>query len=202
MASRRSRAPSAWPPCSCSCRSPSATATPRCAAWERCARSSASTRWCSRCATAPGSNRRRWLQIAGLGYSLAYIDLPAAHDHPPPWHEPTGPIGYLRLHGRNSATWFAERAGRDARYDYLYCRAELGELGARAQRIARVHDETFVITNNHFEGKAVANALEILSELRGGIVDGPAELVRTYPRLAPVVRVVADPSRAGQGELF
>jgi uncharacterized protein YecE (DUF72 family) len=143
-----------------------------------------------------------WLQIAGLGYSLAYIDLPASHDHPPPWHEPTGPIGYLRLHGRNSATWFAERAGRDARYDYLYSPAELGELGARAQRIAGVHDQTFVITNNHFEGKAVANALEILSELRGGIVDGPAELVRTYPRLEPVVRVVADPSRAGQGELF
>lgn len=141
-------------------------------------------------------------QITGLGYSLAYIDLPAAPDHPPPWHEPTGPVGYLRLHGRNSATWFADRAGRDARYDYLYSTAELSELTARARRIAGAHDETFVITNNHFEGKAVANALEILSELRGSVVEGPAELVRTYPRLQARVRVVADPIRGGQGELF
>ena len=143
-----------------------------------------------------------WRQIAGLGYSLAYIDLPAAHDHPPPWHEPTGPIGYLRLHGRNSATWFAERAGRDARYDYLYAPAELSELTARARRIAGVHDRTFVITNNHFEGKAVANALEILSELRGSLVEGPEELVRAYPGLRDKVRAVADPARGGQGELF
>jgi uncharacterized protein YecE (DUF72 family) len=141
-------------------------------------------------------------QIGGLGYSLAYLDLPAAHDHPPPWHPPTGSVGYLRLHGRNSATWFARDAGRDARYDYLYSRAELGEVAARARRISGEHDETFVVTNNHFEGKAVANALEIMAELRGAMVDGPAELVRAYPRLERSVRAVEHPLPGGQGELF
>jgi uncharacterized protein YecE (DUF72 family) len=140
-------------------------------------------------------------QIAGLGYSLAYIDLPAAHDHPPPWHAATGPIGYLRLHGRNAASWFSPDAGRDARYDYLYSRAELSEVAARARRIAGEHDQTFVVTNNHFEGKAVANALEIMAELRGALVDGPAELVRAYPRLERSVRAVDAPG-GGQGELF
>ena len=106
------------------------------------------------------------------------------------------------MHGRNSATWFAERAGRDARYDYLYSPAELSELTARARRIAGAHDQTFVITNNHFEGKAVANALEILADLRGSLVDGPAELVRAYPRLAAKVRAVDSPARGGQRELF
>lgn len=159
--------------------------------------------------------RRAWNQISGLGYSLAHIDLPAARDHPPAWHEPTGPIGYLRLHGRNDATWFARDVGRDARYDYLYSPEELEGVTARARRIAGLHDQTFVVTNNHFEGQAVANALEILSSLRGSVVDGPAELVARFPRLAASVRPISlrvraprPPGASGgppperQGELF
>ena len=145
---------------------------------------------------------RAWNQIAGLGYSLAHIDLPAAREHPPAWHEPTGPIGYLRLHGRTRETWFAQGAGRDARYDYLYSSEELSELTERARRIAGGHDQTFVVTNNHFEGKAVANALEIMGALRGSLVDAPASLVRTYPQLETVARVVDDLPPGGQRELF
>lgn len=140
--------------------------------------------------------------IRGLGYSLAHIDLPQAWNHPPAWHDPTGPIGYLRAHGRNKATWFARDVGRDARYDYLYTTGEVGELADRARRIAGAHDETYVITNNHFQGKAVANALEILSRLRGSAVPAPAEIVRAYPRLADVTRTVDMRPRTGQQELF
>ena len=141
-------------------------------------------------------------QISGLGYSLAYIDLPEARDHPPAWHGPTGPLGYLRLHGRNRDTWFARGAGRDARYDYLYSERELEGVVDRALRIAGGHDQTFVITNNHFEGKAVVNALEVLAGLRGGLVDAPAPLVQAYPRLESKVRVVDDLPPSGQQELF
>jgi uncharacterized protein YecE (DUF72 family) len=134
--------------------------------------------------------------IRGLAYSLAWIDLPAAWNHPPDWHAPTGPVGYLRLHGRNSSTWFASEATRDDRYDYLYGRDELRALADKARRIESETDETYVITNNHFEGKAVANALEISALLRGAPVPAPAELVRAFPHLADSVRV------EGQGELF
>lgn len=121
--------------------------------------------------------------IRGLGYSLAYIDLPSAWDHPPDWHAPTGPIGYLRLHGRNREAWFDPKAGRDQKYDYLYDEHEIAQLAGRAKRIAAEHDETYVITNNHFSGKAVANGLELLSILRGRRQLAPAGLVRAYPRL-------------------
>jgi uncharacterized protein YecE (DUF72 family) len=139
--------------------------------------------------------------ISGLGYSLAHIDLPDAWNHPPAWHEATGPIGYLRLHGRNRETWFARDAGRDARYDYLYTAEEVRELTERARRIASQHDETYVVTNNHYGGKAVVNALEIMAGLRECAVSAPAELARAFPRLEEHAFVV-DSNRSGQQELF
>src|SRR5262245_4501313 len=99
--------------------------------------------------------------LRGLSYSLAYVDLPPAWNHPPPWHEPTGRIGYLRLHGRNSAAWFRHGAERDEKYDYLYGEDEITKLADKARRIAHGHDRTAVVTNNHFSGKAVANAIDL-----------------------------------------
>ena len=128
--------------------------------------------------------------LGGLGYSVAHVDLPSSWDHPPARFRPTGPIGYLRLHGRNHSTWFQPGVGRDARYDYLYSPPEIGELAERADAISREVDETWVVTNNHFEGQAVANALE-LKWLLGGRepVAAPATLVDAFPHLAALARI-------------
>lgn len=134
--------------------------------------------------------------LRGLGCSLAYLDLPTAWNHPPPWHEPTGRIGYLRLHGRNEQEWSRPDAGRDQRYNYLYRRPELSAIAERARRIETAHEESVLVTNNHFGGKAVANALELLYLLRGERQSVPEELLQTYPRLASIAR------EGGQGGLF
>lgn len=136
-------------------------------------------------------------ELRGLGYSLAYIDLPHAWNHPPDDHAPTGPIGYLRLHGRNDAAWFSSQAGRDQKYDYLYSKPEIGELAYRVDSIAKRSDETYVVTNNHFEGKAVANALELRYLLEGRRkLPAPATLCETYPHLKDIC------IPEGQGTLF
>ena len=134
--------------------------------------------------------------VDDLGWSLALIDLPAAPDHPPKTPPLVGPLGYHRLHGRNDVTWFDPKSTRDGRYDYLYGAAELEELVRTTRRLASGRDETFVITNNHFRGKAVANALELLAAFSGAAPLAPAELVRAFPRLSGAVRV------EGQGSLF
>jgi len=126
--------------------------------------------------------------VARLGYSLARIDLPAAADHPPEDAMGTGPIGYLRLHGRNSHTWFAQGAGRDQRYDYLYDKGEVAELVRLARRLASGTDETFVITNNHFSGKAVANALEIMAGVNEAQPLAPSQLIAAFPHLTEFVK--------------
>ncbi len=45
---------------------------------------------------------------------------------------------------------------------------------------------TFVITNNHFHGKAVTNALQLIHRLTGQRVKVPPPLLRHYPELEPI----------------
>ncbi len=133
--------------------------------------------------------------VRALGYTLCGIDLPREADHPTE-DELVGvgeriaqrPFAYLRLHGRNAAAWFDPRAGRDQKYDYLYEPAEVREIVQATRRLASGADETFVITNNHFSGKAVANAFELLAGLNEGEVLGPVELLDAFPRLRACVR--------------
>lgn len=134
---------------------------------------------------------RALAEVTGLGFSLAHVDLPPAWNHPPERHRPTGPIGYLRLHGRNAAMWFRSGAGRDDRYDYLYSPPEIGALARRAQSIAAETDETYVVTNNHFEGQAVANAIELRWLFNGRRpVPSHSEIVAAFPHLEPLVEPV------------
>lgn len=126
--------------------------------------------------------------VEALGYSVACIDLPSAADHPPREFAGAGPVGYLRVHGRNRDAWFDPRAGRDQRYDYLYTATEIAQLADIARRLASRTDETYVIANNHFAGKAMANALELLAALGPATPLAPVELVDTYPRLRELTR--------------
>lgn len=131
-----------------------------------------------------------------LGASVAHLDLPASPEHLPESAPPVGTLGYLRLHGRNAAAWFDPRAGRDQRYDHRYAPAELDGIARRAQRIAAAVEQTLVIANNHYAGKAVAAALELKARLTGAPVPAPDTLVEAYPDLRPWVVV------RGQTSLF
>lgn len=95
----------------------------------------------------------------------------------------TAPCGYMRLHGRNAENWFREGAGRDARYDYLYNEFELFEICERIKLIAKEAETTYVITNNHYRGQAICNALEIKAKLEGEKVRVPEPMLQHYPQL-------------------
>lgn len=96
----------------------------------------------------------------------------------------TSTLGYVRLHGRNYQNWFREEAIRDERYNYLYSTEELEPWIVRVKEIAKHSKETYVITNNHFLGKAVVNALEIKSTIEERKVPAPLPLFEKYPKLA------------------
>ena len=101
----------------------------------------------------------------------------------------TSDVGYLRMPGRNTGTWFRPDAGRDARYDYLYSRDELGELVQPVREMAKQAAEMFVIQNNHFRGQALANALQLKHLLQEPRPLAPEELVALYPLLESEVTV-------------
>ena len=122
-----------------------------------------------------------WLEERGVG--ICNIDQPLFSKSIRPAALTTAQVGYVRLHGRNYQNWFRDRAGRDDRYNYLYSLDELDPWIAKIKDIAAHTRESYVITNNHFRGQAVVNALEIKSTLKEQRVPAPEPLFRLYPRL-------------------
>ncbi len=114
----------------------------------------------------------------------------------------TSPVGYVRLHGRNYQNWFREKAPRDERYNYLYSIDELEPWIARIRAVAKQTKDTYVITNNHFLGKAIVNALEIKSTLEERQVPAPLPLFQKYPRLRDSATPELAPVKSGEQNLF
>ena len=123
----------------------------------------------------------RFLREIQVGF--CNVDQPQVSYSIGPTKTVTGRIGYLRLHGRNVKDWFREDAGRDARYDYLYNEFELFEISERIRAIAKEAEEVYVITNNHYRGKAVSNALELKAKLGEKNLKVPEVLLEHYPQL-------------------
>ena len=117
------------------------------------------------------------------GVGLCNIDQPLFSKSIKPAALSTSPVGYVRLHGRNYQNWFRDKAPRDERYNYLYTVEELDPWIDRIKEIAAHTKETYVITNNHFRGKAVVNAIEIKAILNEERVPAPAPLFAEYERL-------------------
>jgi uncharacterized protein YecE (DUF72 family) len=113
------------------------------------------------------------------------IDQPVIGRALEPSQEITAPIGYVRLHGRRYDTWFNDdpEIPSHERYNYLYSAEELRPWSERIRKVAERATKTFVITNNHYLGKGVVNALELISMLKGTKVQVPDPLRLRYPEL-------------------
>ena len=125
-----------------------------------------------------------------LGVGFCNIDQPVIGRSIRPSERTTSPIGYVRLHGRNYEHWFTSSEHPEERYDYLYSPGELVTWVERIRHVAESGEETYVITNNHFRGKAVANALQLISIIRDQSVPAPPGLISEYP----VLEAIATPT--------
>lgn len=113
------------------------------------------------------------------------IDQPVIGNSIAPTAQSTSPIGYVRFHGRRHDTWFNDDPAVPSheRYNYLYSVEELNPWAERIRKVQHHTRDTYVITNNHYQGKSVVNALQLLSILKGGKVKVPDELRQHYPQL-------------------
>ena len=131
--------------------------------------------------------------------SFCNIDQPLINTSIPPTSICTNPdFSYVRLHGRNYANWFRKDAGRDARYDYLYADDELDKWVNRIKDLGKNSKKVFVVTNNHYQGQALANALQIKNKITGEKLDIPADLLKHYPLLKEIIKRI----EKGQLDLF
>jgi len=97
------------------------------------------------------------------------------------------PLYYVRLHGRNAATWWTHDDAED-RYDYLYQPQELRPFADAARKASESGRRVVMYLNNHFSAKAVANAAVLKHQL-GDLIPGdyPREMLDRYPDLSGIV---------------
>jgi uncharacterized protein YecE (DUF72 family) len=131
--------------------------------------------------------------LRDLGVGFCNIDQPVIGRSLAPSSEATAPVGYVRLHGRNYERWFTAEGRPEERYNYLYSLAELEPWATRVKSLTESTAAVYVITNNHFRGKGVANALQLITLVRGGKVPVPETLMREYPELCAIA---SEPSAA------
>lgn len=123
--------------------------------------------------------------LEGLGVTVANLDYPVGKDSFNLQSCAIGRTGYFRLHGRNAAKWFT-KSSRDETYDYYYNTAELADIQDRIRTLLNLYPSVVVITNNHYRGAEVANALELKAALTGQKVPVPEDLMRRYPQLEAI----------------
>jgi uncharacterized protein YecE (DUF72 family) len=94
-----------------------------------------------------------------------------------------GQLYYMRLHGRNAEQWWTHDHP-DERYNYLYSPAEIDSFADTVTRVRQLVQQIYVFMNNHFAGKAVANAAALRHAL-GQPVPGEysGEMLERYPFL-------------------
>jgi len=136
-------------------------------------------------------------ELMALQLNYCNVDEPMFRHHVKPSAYVTGPVGYVRLHGRNYASWYSGK--RDERYDYLYSEKELDQWIPRIQEMDKVAKDVYVIGNNHFRGQAPANILQLKSKTIREPVDVPEQLSETYPQLKKIAKTRG---KKGQARLF
>jgi uncharacterized protein YecE (DUF72 family) len=93
------------------------------------------------------------------------VDEPQLKGLPPSLDIVTGPLAYVRFHGRNAQNWWGSDAA--ARFDYLYNEDELRGWVPRLKSMMKISQKMRIYFNNHRRGQAPANAAmlkEILKE--------------------------------------
>jgi uncharacterized protein YecE (DUF72 family) len=118
--------------------------------------------------------------------------------------KPAPPKAFVRGERRDQQNADAEpRSARDffpqnegaaipafERYNYLYSEEELRPWVARIENVHAQAKSTYVVTNNHYLGKGVVNALQLISILKGAKIAIPDQLREPYLQLN---EIAADP---------
>jgi uncharacterized protein YecE (DUF72 family) len=102
------------------------------------------------------------LRALGIGYCC--VDEPQLKGLMPPIVVATGPVAYVRFHGRNAATWYKHEQAWE-RYTYTYSAAELQEWTPRIRALDAAVPLTLVYFNNHYVGPAVKGARDLSQRL-------------------------------------
>jgi uncharacterized protein YecE (DUF72 family) len=102
------------------------------------------------------------------GLSYVCVDEPQGFvNSTPPVTAVTAPLAYVRLHGRNAATWESRGPTAAHRFNYLYSQEELEEWAPRLRELARGAETVHVLFNNNYQDVGIRNARQMTMLLDG-----------------------------------
>jgi len=109
-------------------------------------------------------NNVAWVQIDEPKFSSSVAqELPITSD-----------MAYFRFHGRNKEMWW--KGDSETRYKYLYSPEEINELSDRVKSAANQTKLLFAFFNNHWQGYAPRNAVDMKRQLRLPSLDLPIQI--------------------------
>jgi len=113
--------------------------------------------------------------VGGLGASLVTVDAPQVGSGTAPLvPSVTNPaLGYLRLHGRNTETWYSRVENTGQRFSYKYSLEELEHLANVARELSKEAEIVHVIFNNNMANYGTDNARTIMRILGLQVPDEP-----------------------------
>ncbi|HEY72329.1 MAG: DUF72 domain-containing protein [Chloroflexi bacterium] len=105
-------------------------------------------------------NERTFGELRALDLGFCCVDQPRFKNLVPPVAVATGPVAYVRFHGRNRAKWWQHDEAWE-RYDYTYSGKELEEWLPKIRQLDEEAPLTLVYMNNHWQGQAVGAARQL-----------------------------------------
>ncbi len=98
--------------------------------------------------------------LRSLRLGFCCVDEPRLPGLLPPMAVATGPVAYVRFHGRNAAKWYQHEHAWE-RYNYSYSADELREWVPKLRQLDAAAGLTLVYFNNHYAGQAVRGAHDL-----------------------------------------
>ncbi|HET89818.1 MAG TPA: DUF72 domain-containing protein [Chloroflexi bacterium] len=105
-------------------------------------------------------NERTFDELRALDLGFCCVDQPRFENLVPPVAVATGPVAYVRFHGRNYQKWWQHEEAWE-RYDYSYGDEELLEWLPKIRQLDQESPLTLVYMNNHWQGQAVGTARQL-----------------------------------------
>jgi uncharacterized protein YecE (DUF72 family) len=100
----------------------------------------------------------RWLEERDMCYVTVDAPKVDAGNVPLTVVAATGPLAYVRFHGRNASTWNRRGGSAAERFDYLYGEQELAEWVDPLRALAEEAEEAYAFFNNNNATNGVAQA--------------------------------------------
>jgi uncharacterized protein YecE (DUF72 family) len=123
---------------------------------------------------APGEREEARRLLGEHDAAWVAVDAPrieVASAMPPVVELTTPALGYVRLHGRNAATWTTGRTVAE-RFDHVYTEGELGEWIDPVLDLAHRAQEVAVVFNNNARDHALRNAEQFREMVSAAMGDG------------------------------